>query len=320
MGRCFYQDIAPTIRTRTDGANMDFIMEEVKIINPLKGQSDNGWHFEQQVYDAEGIARAVKAGEGSGNIPKVIEPIIYDDYNQKIPSDQSCIGTITTNIGNSAPRHGYKIIEPISVAMRGRNPDNPSERGKSNRNYKQRIEMNESGVANTITSVQKDSMVAEPMCSVHPNSHKFEFDPETSIKPISPALRATDYKAPHCVYEPRVEQVGNIYPDTDTFKNRTMGRVYSNEGLSPTINCCGGGDREPKVVETRYRIRKLTPRECFRLMGVADKDVDTLQSAGISNSQQYKLAGNSIVVDVLYHIFRKMFCEVENESDQLTLF
>ena len=257
-------------------------MEEPQVINPIKGQSDNGWHFEQQVYDAEGIARAVKAGEGSGNIPKV--------------------------------------IEPISVAMRGRNPDNPSERGKSNGNYKQRLEMNESGVANTITSVQKDSMVAEPMCSVHPNSHKFEFDPETSIKLISPALRATDYKAPHCVYEPRVEQVGNIYPDTDTFKNRTMGRVYSNEGLSPTINCCGGGDREPKVVETRYRIRKLTPRECFRLMGVDDADIDKIQASGISNSQQYKCAGNSIVVDVLYHIFRKMFCETENENDQLTLF
>ena len=69
-----------------------------------------------------------------------------------------------------------------------------------------------------------------------------------------------------------------------------------------------------------YRIRKLTPRECFRLMGVADNDIDTLQSAGVSNSQQYKLAGNSIVVDVLYHLFRKMFCETENEQQQMTLF
>lgn len=69
-----------------------------------------------------------------------------------------------------------------------------------------------------------------------------------------------------------------------------------------------------------YRIRKLTPRECFRLMGVDDVDIDKIQAAGISNSQQYKMAGNSIVVDNLYHIFRKMFCETDNESDQLTLF
>ena len=61
----------------------------------------------------------------------------------------------------------------------------------------------------------------------------------------------------------------------------------------------------------KFRIRKLTPRECFRLMGVDDKDIDKIQAAGVSNSGQYKLAGNSIVVDVLFHIFRKMFIETE---------
>lgn len=70
----------------------------------------------------------------------------------------------------------------------------------------------------------------------------------------------------------------------------------------------------------KFRIRKLTPRECFRLMGVDDKDIDKIQAAGISNSGQYKLAGNSIVVDVLFHLFRKMFIETESESQQLTLF
>ncbi len=70
----------------------------------------------------------------------------------------------------------------------------------------------------------------------------------------------------------------------------------------------------------KFRIRKLTPRECFRLMGVDDKDIDKIQAAGVSNSGQYKLAGNSIVVDVLFHIFRKMFIETGNESQQLTLF
>jgi DNA (cytosine-5)-methyltransferase 1 len=72
--------------------------------------------------------------------------------------------------------------------------------------------------------------------------------------------------------------------------------------------------------ETRYRIHKLTPRECFRLMGVDDADIDKIQASGISNSQQYKCAGNSIVVDTLYHLFRKMFCETENENTQPTLF
>jgi len=72
----------------------------------------------------------------------------------------------------------------------------------------------------------------------------------------------------------------------------------------------------------KFRIRKLTPRECFRLMGVDDTDIDKIQQSGISNSAQYKLAGNSIVVDVLFHLFRKMFIEtgVEPAATQQTLF
>lgn len=75
----------------------------------------------------------------------------------------------------------------------------------------------------------------------------------------------------------------------------------------------------------KFRIRKLTPRECFRLMGVDDKDIDKIQASGVSNSAQYKLAGNSIVVDVLYHIFRKMFIDTkepdfDGQPTQLTLF
>lgn len=47
-----------------------------KVINPLKGATDKSWFFEQQVYDPEGIARAIKSTDGSGNVPKVI---IYED-------------------------------------------------------------------------------------------------------------------------------------------------------------------------------------------------------------------------------------------------
>ncbi len=77
----------------------------------------------------------------------------------------------------------------------------------------------------------------------------------------------------------------------------------------------------PKELEgKKFRIRKLTPRECFRLMDVDDADIDKIQATGISNSGQYKLAGNSIVVNVLYHLFRKMFIETDNENKQLELF
>lgn len=100
----------------------------------------------------------------------------------------------------------------------------------------------------------------------------------------------------------------------DFYANRDA-RIYTDYAPS-----CRAERSGLKVVEPQYRIRKLTPRECFRLMGVDDADIDKIQASGISNSQQYKMAGNSIVVDVLYHIFRKMFVESNSEEAQLQLF
>lgn len=98
-------------------------------------------------------------------------------------------------------------------------------------------------------------------------------------------------------------------------------RVYSEDGIAPTIHTCGGGNLEPKIMLCNSRIRKLTPRECFRLFGLREAEIDTIQAAGISNTQQYKMAGNSIVVDVLYHIFRKLLVDTKADpGTQLELF
>lgn len=63
-----------------------------------------------------------------------------------------------------------------------------------------------------------------------------------------------------------------------------------------------------------YRVRKLTERECFRLMGVRDNDIDAIQSTGIPRTQQYKLAGNSIVCDVLMAIFSNLLIATDNDE------
>ena len=59
-------------------------MKDMKpqVINPLKGKTEYGWHFEQEIFHQDGIARAVKSGGGSGNIPKVI---VYEteDYTDR---------------------------------------------------------------------------------------------------------------------------------------------------------------------------------------------------------------------------------------------
>ena len=81
---------------------------------------------------------------------------------------------------------------------------------------------------------------------------------------------------------------------------------FNTKGTSNTITTV---QKDNYVVEKTYRIRKLTPRECFRLMGMRDDDIDKIQAAGISNTQQYKMAGNSIVVNVLEAIFKNLFME-----------
>ena len=77
------------------------------------------------------------------------------------------------------------------------------------------------------------------------------------------------------------------------------------------------------ILPVVMRIRKLTPRECFRLMGVSEADIDTMLNSGISNSSAYKLAGNSIVVDVMTALFDKMFVNTDQDVSagmQLSLF
>ena len=78
------------------------------------------------------------------------------------------------------------------------------------------------------------------------------------------------------------------------------------------------GQMVKEPCECSYRIRKLTERECFRLMDVSEEYIDRIQAAGISRSQQYKMAGNSIVVSCMYHIWRKLW--IDTQIKTLTLF
>ena len=86
-----------------------------------------------------------------------------------------------------------------------------------------------------------------------------------------------------------------------------MKRVYDPHGISPTLHSMQGGERQPKLMEegNRTKIRRVTPRECWRLMGFTDEDFNRAQAVN-SDSQLYKQAGNSIVVQVLEAIFAQM--------------
>lgn len=77
--------------------------------------------------------------------------------------------------------------------------------------------------------------------------------------------------------------------------------------ILPTITAKGGGGYSgiPMIKEKPLRIRKLTPKECIRLMGFDDEDYEKMKQVN-SDSQLYKQAGNSIVVNVLEAIFKEM--------------
>ena len=143
----------------------------------------------------------------------------------------------------------------------------------------------------------------------------------------------------------RVQGGGNISPtitcvgaefiylyecrDMATQEKKKCPRVYGFYEMEPDEKALAN---KPKGRGWRYvmaekgpawvRIRKLTPRECFRLMNVDEDKIDRLLNAGISDSQLYKLAGNSIVVSCMEGIFYNAFCEDAKEPayGQLSLF
>lgn len=129
-----------------------------------------------------------------------------------------------------------------------------------------------------------------------------------SMSPLAGTIQAgINQRNLHFVMEKTKTEVLNACDGGDVATTITTAHHYSGNIIAPKR-----GQKEMGVVtqtKETYRIRKLTPRECFRLMGVTDTEIDTIQAAGLPDTRQYQLAGNSIVVDVLAEIFNKMFVD-----------
>lgn len=131
---------------------------------------------------------------------------------------------------------------------------------------------------------------------------------------LSRSLKSTDYTHPVNIAEAKqngyveslkIMRLGNLY--SDNAGGSWGGNVYDPEGLAPVLQTMEGENRTPIFYnKCKYRIRKLTPKECWWLMGFDDDDFEKARAAGISNTQLYKQAGNSIVVQVLERIFEKL--------------
>ena len=92
--------------------------------------------------------------------------------------------------------------------------------------------------------------------------------------------------------------------ELDMKATESIKRVYSKDGTCPTLTTMGGGHREPKILEDDGRVRKLTPKECWRLMGFSDEDFEKVRN--LSNTQLYKQAGNSICVPVMESVLKDL--------------
>lgn len=128
---------------------------------------------------------------------------------------------------------------------------------------------------------------------------------KTDIYGISKTITIKEGQRATSNYIQEIMQIGQMYPNSG---NPQAGRIYAVNGISPSIDSCQGGNRMPKVVETDgvlMRIRRLTPNECWRLMGFSDEDFVKAREVN-SDTQLYKQAGNSIVVNVLMEIFKQL--------------
>lgn len=125
---------------------------------------------------------------------------------------------------------------------------------------------------------------------------------------ICPTISANSFECNNHVITPINDKDGCCRTLKRQYQNTSRGNLYRRDAFGAT------------GVTDGFRIRKLTPRECFRLMGVSDADIDKIQAAGISKSQQYKMSGNSIVVNCLAAIFRQLLIGNYNKNQQLELF
>lgn len=252
-------------------------------------------------------------------------------------NDEPIARTLTCKCGGGQEVHHNNMVvvkmnekqtEEICVAMRGRNPERPTDRTPG-LHTEQRLEPNRDGLVNTLTTVQKDNLVrvreengffnqaiqtaekgnAEPGDVIDAFNGKVLKDgvsptittrPEgkkTAILPCVEIKQATKEGSIKC-------KVGGCFDANYPDSNTRRGRVQEGGDVTPTLTA--GSSENINVVETRYRIRKLTPKECWRLMGYTDTDFEKAKAAGVSNSQLYKQAGNAIVKQVLMAIFSQM--------------
>lgn len=187
----------------------------------------------------------------------------------------------------------------------------------------QRLEVNMQGTSNCLTSVQKDNLVMESQVLT---PKRTEYGKQIRKAYESGQIQESRHNMTEL--EPRKDDISNtlttVQKDNLVLENplllggvgkenefgsqyRQGNRVYSSNACAMALNSqpVGNAGGNSYLYNVGYRIRKLTPRECGRLMGVSDEDIDKMAAVN-SNTQLYKQFGNSIVVDVMCAMFKNL--------------
>lgn len=267
----------------------------------------------------------------------VLETDVDDKYYLSEEKTAKLIETLEDRVKvKEATKQGYAEAFP-GDAVNMAQPNRKTRRGRVGRE-----------LANTLLTGQEQAVVEPTKEFVgighHPFSKKQEF--KGYFDDVSPCLIATDYKAPKTILEkteiracltpdrPEKRQNGRRFKENDEpmftltaqDKHGIATVQYSRKtGIGKEIDtgvCLSASDwrgmnrnqAQNAVLETipKYRIRKLTPLECWRLQDFTDEQFYKARAAGVSDSQLYKQAGNSVTVKVVEMIAR----QIQNRLDE----
>lgn len=304
--------------------DLGVIMADVNVIGSLEAKFEST----NRIYDVGGCSPTLSTMQGGNQEPKILEvkQLGFMDngtgkhQSNTVYDENALCPNITTVEGGGTQQ--IKVCESQIVAMRGRNPENPSDRTAGSPT-EQRLEPNTQGTSNCLTSVQKDNLVMESQVLT---PKRTEYGKQIRKAYESGQIQESRHNMTEL--EPRHDGVSNtlttvqkdnlllekplllggVGKENEFGKQYRQGnRVYSSDACAMALGSqpVGNAGGNSYLYNVGYRIRKLTPRECGRLMGVSDEDIDKMAAVN-SNTQLYKQFGNSIVVDVMCAMFKNL--------------
>ena len=330
-----YSEYAPTLTSR-DYKDPRLVNEnavkQVGNISDCKGNWDNPQVG--RVYDTSGCSPTLNTCSGDGHEPKVITGLVKNQGEQ-LAKETDCANTLLARdykgFGNQemnyVTENNVKEIGYIKKTEDGKKHQSNTVydsdhigRSLCACDYKSPMMVN-------IKQATKQGYIECEVGGVADLSYPDRKTRRGRVQNngnVSPTITATETGI--CRIEPKerfFKQAIETLEENDCNPGDTINafnKHVDKSGYSPTLTTRPEGFKTAILpVTNNIRIRKLTPKETFRLMGFSDRDFDVAQKVGISNSQLYKQAGNSIVVDVLYYIYRELYIAMPYLFDNLKL-